>query len=80
MKRMEWHLYPESLPIKDFDWYLITITRNDNKKLVRTGYSIGGKFYNEGTLIKSVVAWAELPEPYVGGDVQEEEEKDWWTE
>lgn len=82
---INWQLYPEKGPLT-MRSYLVTFIDKDNKKQVTVGWIVGGRWYykynNVNERIESVVAWADLPEPYIGDEVVEPEVKklEWWEE
>ena len=59
---VKWHPYPQDRPIEDDD-YLITVKYKYKKKVMKWN-SVNGYFHING----NVTAWAELPEPYEGGN------------
>ena len=69
MPTIKWNLYPEVKPTEG-KWYLVTRYDEDNKKQVDIFQFLGRWFYGPCFAKPStgVVAWAEMPEPYVGGD------------
>ena len=85
MSEAEWNLYPEIDPPSMAN-YLVTFTDKENKKRVTVGYHLGSRWYythgNTMELIRSVVAWAELPKPYVGKEVPvtDKPQKEWWED
>ena len=69
---MTWHLYPENEP-KAFGNYLVTLDSIYGNRIVTSAWHIGGRWYTDDKenrfkmhhqLDGSVVAWAELPEPF----------------
>lgn len=68
MNRIEWCLFPENIP-KGLESYLVTFLDKDNKKQVTVGWLVGSRWYykhnNVMERIEGVIAFAQLPEPYI---------------
>lgn len=61
---IKWHKYPEDKP-KESNHYLVTI-KNEQRKIVEILFTSSGLFHVPPSY--EVIAWAEMPEPYEGGN------------
>lgn len=69
--KIDWHPYPEEKPKRDKE-YLVTCVHPDGNKFIFVDFWFSatgeGKWF---TAPEKVIAWAELPEPYISEDKDE---------
>ena len=64
MTRVNWHPYPEEKPTKK-DRYLINLDDGNGYQYITIATFYKDTFWESGVIDHIVIAWAELPEPYI---------------